>query len=569
MRTHDLRFETFADQRSFASADTRAIAALATWFVGCELLIWPAADVPIIDDWTYAWSVEHLLRTGHLEILPISAIYPVTQILFGALFALPSGFSFAALRFSTLVLAFAGACALYGTARELGSSPPRALFATLCVVCNPVSIVLAHSFMSDVPLMSLCSCAAYAYARGLNRRATSMVWLGGILSVAAVLVRQVAVVVPFAAAIVIWLSRDRPTRRALIPAAAGCGIALGAWLLATSIFGANAQQTERLGRLQFLALVGVGGYARLTLQMAFALVWMLLPLALASLPKRGFWWNTAAALIAIALLSASRASSPSSFAANLLDPDHATLSGYELGSARNLLAGEITQADLMRWVDVAVEALTFLGFGMLLIAALAALKRGAARALEPPARFFLVLAFLDLGVITALWLYSDRYYLVLLPVLVINALVIFRAAPISLPVGVAALVLQSWIGIAGTRDALHYNEMCSRAYSDLVRSGARPYDIDAGWSFNGWMLYAHPENLPPGADRERDVSAVTSRASRTYLLAKAPVQGYELLKRYRWRGAAWPSPNELMVLRKSDSPSPTVVRAAVVEPKAD
>ena len=29
--------------------------------------------------------------------------------------------------------------------------------------------------------------------------------------------------------------------------------------------------------------------------------------------------------------------------------------------------------------------------------------------------------------------------------------------------------------------------------------------IDAGYVFNGWNLYAHPENLPLGALPERDV----------------------------------------------------------------
>ena len=65
-------------------------------------------EVPIIDDWTYAWSVEHFLRTGDLRMLEWSAHYPLAQILWGALFSWLLGFSLAALRLSTLVLAWAG-----------------------------------------------------------------------------------------------------------------------------------------------------------------------------------------------------------------------------------------------------------------------------------------------------------------------------------------------------------------------------------------------------------------------------------------------------------------------------
>jgi len=46
------------------------------------------ADVPLHDDWTYAWSVEHFLKTGKLQVLDWSIHYPFAQILWGALFCL-------------------------------------------------------------------------------------------------------------------------------------------------------------------------------------------------------------------------------------------------------------------------------------------------------------------------------------------------------------------------------------------------------------------------------------------------------------------------------------------------
>jgi hypothetical protein len=50
------------------------------------LLTCPLANLPFHDDWTYAWSVEHLLNTGELRILDWSVHYPFTQILWGTLF---------------------------------------------------------------------------------------------------------------------------------------------------------------------------------------------------------------------------------------------------------------------------------------------------------------------------------------------------------------------------------------------------------------------------------------------------------------------------------------------------
>ena len=91
-----------------------------------SVLVYSPVEVPVVDDWTYAWSVEHFLHTGELRMLEWSAHYPLAQILWGALFSRLWGFSFAVLRLSTLVLAWAGLFAFFLTLRELGIKPsPR------------------------------------------------------------------------------------------------------------------------------------------------------------------------------------------------------------------------------------------------------------------------------------------------------------------------------------------------------------------------------------------------------------------------------------------------------------
>ena len=100
-----------------------ALLAIVAVFAAGWLLVSPRANVPVIDDWVYAWSVEHFLKTGRLEVLDISAFYPIAQILWGALFALVAGFSFTTLRASTVIVAVVGCCAVYLTLRELGCRP--------------------------------------------------------------------------------------------------------------------------------------------------------------------------------------------------------------------------------------------------------------------------------------------------------------------------------------------------------------------------------------------------------------------------------------------------------------
>jgi 4-amino-4-deoxy-L-arabinose transferase-like glycosyltransferase len=151
------------------------------------------ANVPFHDDWTYAWSVEHLLKTGQLQVLDWSIHYPFAQILWGALFCLPFGFSFSALRVSTVVLAWLGAVALYGTLRELGRARSVSLIATLVLIANPVFFVLSFSFMTDVPFVSVSNIAFFFILRGLHRRSSLELWLGCAFGACAFFIRQIAI----------------------------------------------------------------------------------------------------------------------------------------------------------------------------------------------------------------------------------------------------------------------------------------------------------------------------------------------------------------------------------------
>ncbi len=136
------------------------------------------ADVPLDDDWTYAWSVEHFLKTGKLQVLDWSIHYPFAQILWGALFCLPFGFSFSALRVSTVVLAWLGSLALDGTLREVGRARTESLIASLVLIVNPVFYLLSFSFMTDVPLVSISNIAFVLIVRGFSRTNALDLWIG-------------------------------------------------------------------------------------------------------------------------------------------------------------------------------------------------------------------------------------------------------------------------------------------------------------------------------------------------------------------------------------------------------
>ena len=85
-------------RRPSLRAEWPFVAALAAWSAVAAIAVQALRDVPVIDDWTYAWSVERLLQHGELRVLDWSAVIPLGHALWGALWSWVLGFSFGTLR---------------------------------------------------------------------------------------------------------------------------------------------------------------------------------------------------------------------------------------------------------------------------------------------------------------------------------------------------------------------------------------------------------------------------------------------------------------------------------------
>src|SRR5712664_3532824 len=72
------------------------------------VLIHPQGNFPLSDDWAYGGAVKSLLDSGSVKLPDWCAPNLIAQMFWGALFCLPTGFSFTALRVSTLVLGLLG-----------------------------------------------------------------------------------------------------------------------------------------------------------------------------------------------------------------------------------------------------------------------------------------------------------------------------------------------------------------------------------------------------------------------------------------------------------------------------
>ncbi len=156
----------------------------------------PLGEFPVlVDDWVYTLAVKSVLETGHFQLPSPASANVGPQVYWGYLFCLPFGFSFTALRVSTLTLGLLGLITLYALVRELGGERKTALLGALVLAVNPQYFCLANSFMTDVPFLSLVMISFYFLVRGFQRHSLVELAFGLCFSFAAILVRQFGLVV--------------------------------------------------------------------------------------------------------------------------------------------------------------------------------------------------------------------------------------------------------------------------------------------------------------------------------------------------------------------------------------
>jgi hypothetical protein len=553
-------------------------AGLVIFFVGAAIAVGAYRDVPVMDDWAYAWSVERLLHRGRLEVLDWSAVYPVGPALWGAAWSLVLGFSFATLRLSTLVLALVASGALYLILRELETPPRLALFGALSMAANPVFLLLSSSFMTDVPFVAFTLLALLCYVRAMRRDDPALLWWGGVWACVSCLDRQIGVLTPIAALPLLVrppIGRISRSATAFSLVATWLVMLVGSVVI-TSWLQPTGEMTKLVDRLAWLLEVPVASYVRSNLYILSTVAFYALPALLAMATVRGVW-RTRTLVLVVASIAAIMLGFLGEIPVPLRPESTWTLT--EVGGTRLLISGLVPAVEAP-WIENLLRGAGLLAAALALLAVMkrdrvpplvprgasphahgpAALVRRALHAVKEiplttraPLVVYLV-AYLLL--VNVLWFYNDRYLLVLLPVIVALALS-HRAARPGVPrLAWVMSAIFAVVAITGTRDALRFNQAVRDSWQALVDSGVRPSDIDAGYAWTGWMLYAHPENLANGLT-VGDVPWITSKRRLPYLISKTRIDGYDVAREVAWSDdASWPGPDRLFVLKRR-APSPT------------
>ena len=493
--------------------------------------------------------MEYFLETGELRMLEWSAHYPLAQILWGALFSRLLGFSFAALRLSTLVLAWAGLLAFYGTLREVGTRPLLAGLGTLMLWGNPVFFVLSQSFMTDVPFVSLMNAALFGCVRWVKRGRTEDLSLGSVAALLACLIRQPGAALALIPLASLLLARVAGGQRRALPWSQVIWLLvpfLGVGLTFWWIHAVHGETRVALEKAQMLRLIfaierWVWVYVRELLHALMHLglvLWPLAWIAFGQLSTRALVGAFALVAVLSGLVRWQEGALP--------NPLGVMLTWDALGHARVLIAGEIVHRQLPRWGQTVTLGVSLSG-AVGLVAVLWDRLRQWPHGSREPHTVLLLNLLLQSRLFEALWLYYDRYYLPLLPGLIALLLARLRPTKVAILVGMAGVLLWGAIAVTGTIDQWRYHQTVVEARDWLLRHGVGAEHIDAGYALTGWWLYANASSGPPSRGREPDVPWITGWRPLPYKVANVAEPSYTVVRSFR-RPMLWAASDTLYVL---------------------
>jgi hypothetical protein len=540
--------------------------AIAMVWLASLFIINPLGNFPLNDDWSFGLAVEHLMKYHEFRPTEWTAMSLLTNVLWGGLFCLPAGFSFTALRLSSLTASILGILGIYCLAKQARLPRWLTVIAILTLAFNPVYYALSNTFMTDVLFAAIFIFAAFFLLRHLKSEANSDLAIGTALIVLATLSRQLAIAMPLAFAIVWFLKRgfrSRDMLRAVIPAVVAIGtlIVFQHWLTITGRLPAVSS-----GRNQDLIKAIVSPNRTLpnfAYNAYVSLVYLglfLSPVGLCSLA--GAWKEQRkkivpifglsiwAFLLATVLYRSKGAFMP--ICGNVLT---------EAGIGPRLLRDteflninfspafpdvfwQITTCLSLLGAAALVTLVAVIIINLILKARQSVLSDG-----EITAAFLLLSAIIYLPPVLLTGVFFDRYLIPIIPLLAIaipSALQPaggFNLRLCSLPALI--LFVSALLAVGGTRDYLAWNRLRWQATDNLMANDhIKPSEIDGGFEFNGFYLY------DPHYQKQSHKSTWWVQND-TYQISNGPVPGYQVIHEYSYVHWLPRYTGKVLVLQKS------------------
>jgi hypothetical protein len=482
------------------------------------VIIPPFFDFPLNDDWAYAKSVKIFSETGNIKFSDWTAASFLAQLLWGYLFTLPTGFSFMALRISTIVLAFIGILCFYFILKELKFSEKLSVLGSLLLFFNPIFFNLSYTFMSDIPFISVVLLSLLFYLKFIKTNKNIFLILGTLFSIIAFLIRQHGIIISFA--MLIYMILDRKKHKLefmkiaivfIIPI-----IILAGYQYWYMTFHGPSVRYLSSGHL----LINFSSIARFIAYLLISITnigFYLLPLAVLylinikriakNINKKYFGIFFIAIVFILASFSV----------VYYLQFRNFPFLGYqgfiisESGLGPKLLAGNNENIfPVYIWVIFDAIAIISAAFIVLIFAKykLDKIKENKLRNMIRlninmtgldfcilSGSLLLIFLLLLASIFDKYLLFFDRYYTAIIPFVIILLLSYLKNTKLKLKhaekILVISVILIALFSLVGTLDYVSWNKARWKGIDYLQSKGISPAEIDGGFEFNGWQNYEY------------------------------------------------------------------------------
>jgi hypothetical protein len=563
----EIRVKNASDRRKL-STGISLLAITSLWLIGLAFTN-PFGDFPLNDDWSYGLTAKHFLDTGDFRPMGWGSMSLITHVLWGSIFCIPNGFSFEALRFSSLTISLIGVLGAYVLTRELDGSRWLPVIVALTIAFNPIYYALSNTFMTDISFTAITILAILFLARSLKNDSDFDLLVGTAFIVAATLDRQLGIAIPLAFTVSSIVKNGFTIRvmvRAAIPSILCIGALLGFehWLATTGrlpeFYDAKLwlirALTEpgmllSLARHAYIALLYLGWFSLPVLVIVFGNIWLSLKGKTAT--RLTLLITTSALLGLLSLTFWYKIHYLMPLSGNIINAE-----GIGPFTLRDMEAplGAILPTSF--WL--VVTALSLLGGALLLVVVgIAAIRLlptfwpGYMNGNKAVFAFLFLSAAAYMIPILVVGFY-DRYLVpAILPLLAASVASLSledHAKPGRTGEWILAVVASLLIGlffvfsICGTRDYLTWNRSRWVALNDLMKGKhVTAEDIDGGYEFNALHLYHRNYQRTSGKSWwwvNKDTFVVTFGA----------IPGYSVIREYKYRQWMPPHNGSIMLLEK-------------------
>lgn len=178
-------------------------------FILAEVLVWPAGEFPLNDDWSYSKSVLILLKEGDIYIGTWCAMTLASHVLWGFGFVKLLGFSFFALRLSNLFSSMLGILIINHLSFKFSNNKVMAFTVSLTLLFNPIYFNLSNTFMTDINFNTWLLCCIYLIYLFLEKKSWIYLPIFIVMSIALILNRQFGIVVPLSFIIASFFLKEK------------------------------------------------------------------------------------------------------------------------------------------------------------------------------------------------------------------------------------------------------------------------------------------------------------------------------------------------------------------------